>query len=213
MARLEAERAIIAEQQAQEDLKLRQAEMQAQLQRQKDIEAGLIDLEEEARQKREKEEKERAEAAEKQRKTQAKLQAIELNRSQQDELEALKREQLAKSAEPKKSMTPIIAIAAALVLMIGGGIAAFFLLGKEAVDPYALSEQYETRDISFLQETTASITMATPQIVTQAEPVKAAPKHSGKKKSGGAAPAEPAAKPKVSLSGGAKGGLFGNKKL
>lgn len=212
-ARLEAERAIIAEQQAQEDIKMRQAEMQAQLQREKDIEAGLIDLEEEARQKKAEEERQRAAAAEKQRKTEAKLQAIELKRNQEDELEALKREQMAKNAEPKKNILPFV-IAAAAVFIVIIGTAVFALTREEPVDPYALADDYETRVVSFLQDDPSqhALTMSNHQIVAQAAPVKAAPKHSGKKKAAGAAPAAEAPKPKVSLTGG-KGGLFGNKKL
>ena len=89
MAKLEAERALLAEQQAQEERRMHQAEMAAQVQRQKDIEAGLIDLEEEARLAREEAERQRREAEEKASKEAESLAKNVLLQNQQAELEAL----------------------------------------------------------------------------------------------------------------------------
>lgn len=211
-ARLQAEREIIAEKQAQEDLKLHQAEMQAQLQREKDIEAGIINLEEEARQKREEEERKRAKEEAIKRKTEAKLQAIEFKKNQETELEALRQEQLAKEAQPKKSNLPKI-IAAAAAVVIAGVVALVFALNQEVIDPYAMGDEksYETQSITFVNEDNGMMNMAR-NLVVQAPPPKPVAKKSGggKKKGGAAAPAAPM--PKPSLTGG-KGGLFGKGKL
>lgn len=204
-ARYEAERQIIAEKQAQEDLRIRQAEMQAQLQRQKDIEAGLIDLEEEARLAREEEERKRAEEAERERKEAEKKAATELRISQEHELAALRREQIAKEAAPKTSNMPKI-IAAVAVLVIALGAVAYFVLDQEEIDIYALSETSDTRTIGFIEDD-LQMSRVNVSIVKQAEdpkPVKARPRRK-------AAPAEPA-KPKPTLGGGKRGGLFGGKR-
>ncbi|MBO5753468.1 MAG: hypothetical protein J6S69_07235 [Proteobacteria bacterium] len=205
-ARYEAERQLIAEKQAQEDLRIRQAEMQAQLQREKDIEAGLIDLEEEARLAREEEARKRAEEEEKARKVAEKEAATALRISQEHELEALRREQLAKAAAaPKSSKLPmIICIAAGVLLAAGVGV--YFMLSQEEMDIYALPEESVTRTIGFIDED-MQMARINASIVKQAEdpkPEKARPKKK--------APAAEPAKPKPTLGGGKKGALFGGRR-
>ncbi len=207
MARIEAEQAIIAEKQAQEDLKINQAKMQAQLQREKDIEAGIIDLEEEARQKREEEERIQAEIETKRRKTEAKLQAIELKKSQEQELLELQNEELAKAAEPKKSKAPAI-IAAVVGFLIAGGVAAYFLMPKELPDPYALSESNDFYGLVLIENDTASSEMAF-NIVKQAEDPKPEKKSTGGHKKPTTPQADTTSKP-TGLTGG-RGGIFGKK--
>ena len=209
MARIEAERAIIAEKQAQEELRIHHAEMQAEVQRQNDIDAGLIDLEEEARQKAAEEERLRREAEARARKEAEKRAAAELRKSQEFELEALRQEQLAKQAVPKKSKTvPIIIGAVAAVLV--AGIIAFVVIGNQkTLDIYAPSAEYDTRTISFMPDQEALVA-ASINIVKQEDdpkPVKARTN----RKPGGSTAAPAANKPKPSLTGG-KGGLFGGGK-
>lgn len=208
MAKLEAEQAILAEQNEIEERKARQAEMQAQLQREKDIEAGIIDLEEEARQKREAEEREAAIAAEKAKKEADKRAAEALRISQQNELEALHNEEINAVAAPKKQNFGIIGVVIVLILVVGGA-AGFFLKEKSdnAFDYYGLNSEYHTQTIRFVALDT-SVVGANFSIVKQEAPPKPVKKAPAKKK-----PAQTVApKPKPSLSGG-KGGLFGNRKL
>lgn len=205
-ARYEAERQLLAEKQAQEDLRIRQAEMQAQLQREKDIEAGLIDLEEEARIAREEEARKRAEEEERARKEAEKKAATELRISQEYELEALRREQLAKESAPKASKLPMLVAIAAGVLLVAG-IGTYYMLTQEEIDIYALPEESMTRTIGFIEDDT-QMSRINANIVKQAEDPK--PERTRPKKKAPAA--EPVAKPKPTLGGGKKGGLFGGKR-
>jgi hypothetical protein len=209
MARIEAERAIIAEKQAQEEMRMHRAEMQAQVQRQNDIDAGLIDLEEEARQKAAEEERLRQEAEARARKEAEKRAANELLLSQEYELEALRQEQLAKQAAPKKNKAiPIIigAVAAAAV----AAIVIYITLGNQkTIDIYATSAQYDTRSINFMPDEEALIA-ASISVVKQGEDPKPSKPRAKKPSGGAAAPAE--SKPKVSLSSSGKGGIFGGGK-
>ena len=205
-ARYEAESQLLAEKQAQEDLRIRQAEMQAQLQREKDIEAGLIDLEEEARLAREEEERKAAIEAEKARKAAEKKAANDLRISQEYELEALRRDQLAKAAAPKASKLPKILWAVGLVLLLGVGVGVYFLNQEEPVDVYALSDSVGTRTVGFIEDEVQIAKVGISE-VKQAEDPK--PERARPRKK--AAPAEPA-KPKPTLGGGRKGGLFGGKR-
>ena len=204
-ARYEAERQLIAEKQAQEDLRIRQAEMQAQLQREKDIEAGLIDLEEEARLAREEEARKRAEEEEKARKVAEKEAATALRISQEHELEALRREQLAKAAVPKSSKKPMI-ISIAIGVLLAAGVGVYFMLSQEEMDIYALPEESVTRTIGFIDED-MQMARINASIVKQAEDPK--PERARPRKK---APAAEPAKPKPTLGGGKKGGLFGGKR-
>jgi hypothetical protein len=158
MAKLEAERALMAEQQAQEELRQHQAEMQAQVQRQKDIEAGLIDLEEEARLKREEEERKRAEAEAKAQKEAERRQANELKQNQEAELASLKQEEIARHAAPKSNPFIIPMILVALVLLACG--AGFYLLKvkpeneriQAVTEGYSLSKQYSMQNLVFVAD-------------------------------------------------------------
>ena len=193
MARLEAERAIIAEQQAQEDLKMQQAKMQAQLQREKDIEAGIINLEEEARIAREAEAKKRAEEEAKRKKAQDRRDAIDLKKTQENELAALKQEELARKSMPALSKMPIFAAAAAVIAVIAG-VAAFFLLAQKHVEPYALmgGEDYALRRVVFTKENPEYFTMDV-SVVEQEKPKPVADSNRkpGKRPSSGKTPAKP----------------------
>ncbi|MCL2325747.1 MAG: hypothetical protein FWC40_04520 [Proteobacteria bacterium] len=219
MKRLEAERELTAQQQQQEELRLRQAEMQAQLQRQKDIEAGLIDLEEEARLAREEEARKRAEAEAKARKEAEKRANELLLREQQAEIEALRQQEILEQSRPKRSKVPFIAMAALVVLGLGGGIG-YYLLSQEPVDIYALSTDYDSRSIGFLPESLDMVSMEV-MVVKQADdpkPVRAttAPRPRPAGGSGGSQPKPPAADTtqpgKSGLDSGKGGGLLGGRR-
>lgn len=170
MLQLEAERKLLSEKQAQEEMRLRQAEMQAQLQREKDIESGVINLEEEARLQREAEEKARQEAEEKARKEEERRANEALLRAQAEELEALRQKELLEQAMPKRSkLLPIIL--AALVLIAASGVAAYFYLNQEEIDIYAPSAEYDTRTIGFIPDESAMLAVEM-QLVKQGEPPK-----------------------------------------
>ena len=205
--RLDAERELLAEQKAQEELKQHQAEMQAQLQRQKDIEAGIINLEEEARLAREAEECKRAEEEAKRQKVQAKQDAIMLKKTQEHELASLKQEELARNSIPKKSKVPLIVGLAAIVLIIGG-IATYLMATEEVLDPYALSEgdEFEASEIAFVKDKAEYMTMAVSVVKQEEEKIerKVTPK---KKPTTSAKPAVQTPSNKPGLRGG--GGLIG----
>lgn len=205
--RLEAEQQMIAEKQAQADLRNRQAEMQAQLQRQKDIEAGLIDLEEEARIAREEEARRLAEEQARAKKAADKHAATELRMSQETELEALRRDQLARESAPAASRMPLVIGLVVTLLLICGGVGAYWFMKPEPIDIYALSAEEETRALAFLPEDMDSVSVDV-LIVKQMEEVKE-DKPRAKK---AAAPAE-APKKKPTLGGGLRGGLFGGGRL
>ena len=211
MARIEAERAIIAEKQAQEELRIHHAEMQAEVQRQNDIDAGLIDLEEEARQKAAEEERLRREAEARARKEAEKRAANELRKSQEFELEALRQEQLAKQAVPKKNKTVPIIIGAVAAALVAGIVAFVVLSNQKTIDIYAPSAEYDTRTISFMPDQEALVA-ASINIVKQEEDPKPVKARGPRKTSSGATSAPAANKPKPTLSGGGKGGLFGGGK-
>ena len=212
MARIEAERAIIAERQAQEELRMHHAEMQAQVQRQNDIDAGLIDLEEEARQKAAEEERLRLEAEARARKEAEKRAANELRLSQEYELEALRQEQLAKQAAPKRSKAVPIIIAGVAAAVVAAVIAYVVVGNQKTIDIYAPSAQYDTRSINFIPDEEALIA-ASISIVKQGEDPKPVSKPRTKRPGGSGGSAQAADnKPKVSLTGGGKGGIFGGGK-
>ncbi len=209
MAKLQAEQAILAEQNEIEERKMRQAEMQAQLQRQKDIEAGIIDLEEEARQKRAEEERLAAIAAEKARKEAEKIAAQKLRIEQQNELEALRIEEANAAAAPKKNSNfLIIALAAAIIIAVAFlGYRQYDINAK--IDYYALEDNCAPISLTFVDARMDEFAVAS-NVVTQEAPPKPAAKKSGAKKK----TAQPAAaKPAPSLTAGRKGGLFGSGKL
>jgi len=215
MKRLEAERELIAQQQQQEELRVRQAEMQAQLQRQKDIEAGLIDLKEEARLAREEEARKRAEADAKVRKEAEKRANELLLREQQAEIEALRQQEILEQSRPKRSKAPFIAMAALVVVGLGGAIG-YYLLNQEPIDIYALSTEYDSRSIGFLPESLDMVSMEV-MVVKQADdpkpvrPVVTRPRPPGG--GGGAKPpgGDPPASTGGGLGGGKSGGLGGGK--
>ena len=208
IARLEAERAIIAEKQAQEEMRMHQVEMQAQVQREKDIEAGLIDLEEEARLAREEEARRQAEAEAKAKKEAERLAAEELKRQQEAELAALRQEAVALNAAPKKNRAALpITLVALVMIALGAGY--YLLLVKphnERMDAlaqaYTLHPEYISKDVRFSVEENEMVgwDMST---VTQSAPPKPKTKSSGgSKKPVQTAPAQPEKKP--SLLGGGK---------
>lgn len=209
MAKLEAEQAILAEQHEIEERKLRQAEMQAQLQREKDIEAGIIDLEEEARQKREEEERQAAIAAEKARKEAEKLAAEKLRISQQNELEALRLEEAHAAAKPKSSNF-FVYLLVVLIVAAAGGAGWYFYDQNEQIDYYALQSDYAPYPL-VVNNARMDRYDVSASVVKQEAPPKPVKKTTSKKKAAPAAPAKP--KPAPSLTGGKKGGLFGSGKL
>lgn len=203
MAKLEAERALVAEQQELEDLKLKQAQMQAQLQREKDIEAGLIDLEEEARQKKAEEDRIAAEAAAKAKKEADRREAEALRIAQQNELNALNQEQLNAAMTAKNPYIPVI-IVAIIFLVIAGCFAAYYLIkqSNKPNDFYCAADSYAAQELSTAQESTLGMVSVNVSLVKQAED----PKPVKKSRPKAAAPA--AAKPKPSGLGGGRR-LFG----
>ena len=214
MMRLEGEQALMAEQQAQEDLKHHQEEMQAQLQRQKDIEAGIIDLEEEARQKRAEEERIRAEEAERVRKAEAKKEALALQEHQKIELEKLQLEERARNAEPKKSKVPMIAgIVALMAILAGAGCFVFGVFDRGHYEDsglyYNLSEEVNSRAVAFVQDNEDIMSVKVSMVKQEADPKPVAKQSNRPKRPAAAAAPEPS---KPSLMGG-RGGLFGGGKL
>jgi hypothetical protein len=150
----------------------------------------------------------RAEEEEKARKVAEKEAATALRISQEHELEALRREQLAKAAVPKSSKKPMI-IGIAIGVLLAAGVGVYFMLSQEEMDIYALPEESVTRTIGFIDED-MQMARINASIVKQAEDPKpvAAPKNRPKRPAAAAAP-EPS---KPSLTGG-RGGLFGGGKL
>lgn len=210
MARLEAERAIIAEKQAQEEMRLHQVEMQAQVQREKDIEAGLIDLEEEARKAREEEERKRAEAEAKAKKEAGKRAAEELKRQQEAELAALRQEEVAKNAAPKKNHFVLPMVLVALVLLAMG--AGYFVMEVKPHNErmarlergYSLQDEYITKEVKF-ETPEAEMLGGELMVVKQAADPKPVVKRpsSGKKPATTTTPASPSG---GKLGGGKLGG-------
>lgn len=213
MLQLEAKRELLSEQQAQDEMRMRQAEMQAKLQRQKDIESGVINLEEEARLKREAEESARKEAEARKRKEEDRRASESLLRDQAQELESLRQKELLEQAMPKRSkLIPIVLVA--LLLIAGSAIGAFFHFNQEEIDIYAPSAEYDTRTIGFIPEEPAMLAVQM-QLVKQGEapkPVVARPRPTGNKrpvKGGTSVATTPDKKPTTGLKGG---GLLGAKK-
>lgn len=209
MAKLEAEQAILAEQKEIEARRIRQAEMQAQLQREKDIEAGLIDLEEEARQKRAEEERQAAIAAEKARKEAEKLAAQKLRISQQNELEALRLEEVQAAAKPKSS-NAVVYVLIVLILAAAGGASWYFYSKNQEINYYAMQEEYTPNALIVSDARMDKFDVAV-SVVTQEAPPKPVKKTTSKNRKPSTATAAP--KPAPSLTGGKKGGIFGSGKL
>lgn len=203
-ARLEAEKALEAEKQAQEALKQHHAEMQAQVQRLNDIDAGLIDLEEEARQKAAEEARQRAEAEAKARKLAEQKAAEELKRQQESELHALRSEQIEKQSNVKKSHSVPIALAALAVVIITLVVVyVVATMPKDGEgDVYRLGKTYTVREIAFQRENTEML-MAQADIVKQAPDPKPVKRRPSKKSTSKADTT-----PKRSLLS-SKGGIFG----
>lgn len=211
--KLEAEQALMTEQQAQEALREQQAKLQAQVQREKDIEAGLIDLEEEARQKREEEERKRAEEDAKRKKEEERQASIERQAKQQAELEALQKEELVRRAVPKKSKAvPVIIVAACVVVAALAAVYIFKIqpdMEKEAryFAAFDLAEKYESRGVAFLSEDQDMTDTYAINIVKQGEDPKPVKVRSKKDKGGSGGGAATTTKPTLG------GGLLGSGKL
>ena len=207
--RLDGEMLLLKEQQAQDALRKNQSQMAQKVQREKDIEAGLIDVEEEARLAREAEEKKRAEEELKARKAQEKKERRERIAKQKQELQTFAQLEAIEAAKPKKSNAPIF-ISIAAVLAVVAGIIIYLQVTKEEIDIYALSTNYETMNVNFLKDDPEMSVMAS-SIVAQAEPVEAPKPTATSKKKSSAKPA--AQQPKPSLTGKTgKGGLLGKGK-
>ena len=206
--RIDGEMLLLKEQKAHEELRKNQSQMIQKVEREKAIEAGLIDVEEEERLAREAEAKKRAAEEEKERKAREKKERRERIAAQKAELESLKHAEQLEAAKPKPSNAPkIVAVAAVAAIIIG--VVAFFMLNKKEIDIYALSEP-STRSIGFLQEDLETQPMII-SIVAQEAP-KAPPKASSKKtkRPAGNAPSTTAAPSKPSLRG--KGGGLTSRK-
>lgn len=192
MAKLEAERALVAEQQELEDLKLKQAQMQAQLQREKDIEAGLIDLEEEARQKKAEEDRIAAEAAAKAKKEAERREAEALRIAQQNELNALNQEQFIATATAKNPYISVFIAAGMFVALVAAGVIWYAM--KQAEKPndfYGAVENYVAQDITIQSMSASPLDELSLRLVKQAPD----PKPVKKSKPKAAAPAAEKAKP------------------
>lgn len=210
--RLDGEMLLLKEQQAQADLRKNQSQMAQKVQREKDIEAGLIDVEEEARLAREAEEKKRAEEELKARKAQEKKERRERIAQQKKELQTFAHLEAIEAAQPKKSNAPIfigLAVAGALI----ASVVVVLLLNKEEIDIYKPSDSYETAKVYFLKDSIGTLAMDVSVVKQEAPaaPVKVTP---GKKKTTGSSsssstPAATTTKP--TLTSG-KGGLFGKGK-
>lgn len=209
--RLDGEMLLLKEQQEQEILRKNQAKLAKQVQREKDIEAGLIDVEEEARLAREAEEKKRAEEELRARKAQEKKERREHIAKQKQELQTFAHLEAIEAAKPKKSKAPIfIALGAAVILV--AGIITFLLLTKEEIDIYAPSPAYETMNVYFQKDKLVMLAMGS-NVVMQEAPVVAPKPSSTKRKSSASSASAPApAQPKASLSDKGKGGLLGKGK-
>ncbi len=207
-SKYEAEQALLAEQKELEERKQRQAEMQAQLQRQKDIEAGLIDVEAEERAKREEEARRAAEAAAKAQKEAELAEAERKRQIQEAELERLHREtelQNQENARTKNKNTfPLLALAACLIAA-GVVIYWFFFKPAEPRDFYEIDDQLSVSStiVAFLPEDSSSANIEV-KVVKQAADPKPVRRVSHTK----AKETPKQAAPKASLTGG-KGGLFG----
>ena len=209
--RLDGEMLLLKEQQAQADLRKNQSQMAQKVQREKDIEAGLIDVEEEARLAREAEEKKRAEEELKARKAQEKKERRERIAQQKKELQTFAHLEAIEAAQPKKSNAPIfIGLAVAVALI--ASVVVFLLLNKEEIDIYKPSDSYETAKVYFLKDTTDTLAMDVSVVKQEAPaaPVKVTP---GKKKTtgGSSSNTSTATTNKPTLTSG-KGGLFGKGK-
>lgn len=208
--RLDGEMLLLKEQQAQADLRKNQSQMAQKVQREKDIEAGLIDVEEEARLAREAEEKKRAEEELKARKAQEKKERRERIAQQKKELQTFAHLEAIEAAKPKKSNTPIF-IAIAAVFLVSCGIVGYLFLTKEEIDIYQPSESYETVKVYFQKDNIATLAMESNVVAQEAPsaPPKVTPtkkKHTGSSSSSASQPASN----RPTLTSG-KGGLLGGK--
>ena len=209
--RLDGEMLLLKEQQAQADLRKNQSQMAQKVQSEKDIEAGLIDVEEEARLAREAEEKKRAEEELKARKAQEKKERRERIAQQKKELQTFAHLEAIEAAQPKQSNAPLfIGLAVAVALI--ASVVVFLLLNKEEIDIYKPSDSYETAKVYFLKDTTDTLAMDVSVVKQEAPaaPVKVTP---GKKKTtgGSSSNTSTATTNKPTLTSG-KGGLFGKGK-
>ncbi len=173
--RMDGEMALIQEQKNQAEMRKMQSQMLQAVEREKAIEAGLIDVAEEERLAREAEEKRRKEEEEKARKAREKKERRERIMAQKAELEALQHEEAVEAAKPQPSKTPQIVIAVVFLLAIAGGVAGYFLT-REHIDIYALNESPSSTTIGFLSED-PTMQVMDHNVVEQEEP-KVAPKPS-----------------------------------
>jgi len=166
--RMDGEMALLKEQKSQAEMRKMQSQMLQAVEREKAIEAGLIDVAEEERLAREAEEKKRQEEEEKARKAREKKERKERILAQKAELEALQHEEAVEAAKPQPSKAPQILIAVVLFLAIAGGVAGY-LLTREHIDIYALKEDPSSMTIGFLSEDRSMQIMAH-NVVEQEKP-------------------------------------------
>lgn len=209
LKRLEAEHALMEEKRIHEEKKMRHTQMLAAIEREKKIETGEINLEEEARLKREEEERIRLEKEAILAKEAEKRRAKELLQDQHRQMEELTEQQIEKAAKKKKSRAGLmVAIVAAVVLCASGGIV-WYLTRPEPIDIYALDKEYPSEDFGFLSDD-MSATAVGVNIVAQAAPVVAKPvkprRSSSAKKKETPAGGDTLAKGRGGLLGGRKGG-------
>ncbi|MDX9721103.1 MAG: hypothetical protein RBU37_10155 [Myxococcota bacterium] len=147
----EADARLRAEQNRLAEVEVRRTQMLAAIERQKKIEKGEIDLEEEARKKKEEDDRLRREAEAKAAKEAEFNRAQMLIQKQQEQLKEMADRQLEAAALTPKSNTGLYIGIAAVVVVLGGVAAALLLTGEppaELPNPYALAAQYPATTIA-----------------------------------------------------------------
>lgn len=146
-----AEERLREEQNRLQEVQQRRTQMLAAIERQKKIETGEIDVEEEERLRKLEEERLRQEEEAKRAKEAELQHAQSLIQEQQSRLQELANRPLeAAIAEPRSNMGIIVGVAAA-ALVIGVGVLLLVVLGSEKpedIDPFALVENFPTQTLT-----------------------------------------------------------------
>ncbi len=144
----ESESRLREEQNRLQEVQMRRTQMLAAIERQKKIETGEIDVEEEERLRKLEEEKARREEEARLAKEAQLKHAQDLIQAQQEKLQELANRPLeAAITEPHSNMGVFVAIAA-VFLLVAGGVAAYFVLSApapEKANPFGLVENYPTQ--------------------------------------------------------------------
>ena len=149
--RQEAESKLQEEKRRLEEKEQRRLQMLADMERQRKLEAGEVDEEEEERKRQEAEAKAAREAAEKAREAAEEAQLQSSNQELADQIRVIKmqkahEEQLAAEKKRKKDLSIKAAIVAAAITLISVIVVYFATL--KAPDYYTLNDDYETKTLS-----------------------------------------------------------------